>query len=86
MLDGRSPAIADPARRRPPAQRALGPSYVTDLARPFRTNLPKVLKRPEALEETFLVCRWVDGRVRRLSFRRGTWRRVENWFDMFRAS
>jgi DNA-binding transcriptional ArsR family regulator len=84
-LDRLFHALADTTRRRLLAQLALGPSKVTDLARPFRVSLPAVSKHLKILEDAGLVSRTVDGRVHRLSLTGGPLEQVETWLDPFRS-
>ena len=78
-------ALSDRTRRELLSTLTLGPSRVTDLARPFRMSLPAVSKHLRILEEAHLVSRRVDGRVHRLTLRGGTLEEVETWLDPFRA-
>jgi DNA-binding transcriptional ArsR family regulator len=84
-LDRLFGALADPTRRRLLARLALGPSKVTDLARPFRMSLPAVSKHLKILERAGLVARTVDGRVHRLTLRGRRLEAVEVWLDPFRS-
>jgi DNA-binding transcriptional ArsR family regulator len=78
-------ALSDGTRRRLLAQLALGPSKVTDLARPFRMSLPAVSKHLRILEKAGLVSRVVKGRVHRLSLKGEPLEQVEVWLDPFRS-
>lgn len=84
-LDRLFHALSDATRRRLLAQLALGPSKVTDLARPFAMSLPAVSKHLRILEEAGLAARTVDGRVHRLRLTGGPLEAVETWLDPFRS-
>ena len=78
-------ALSDETRRRLLSQLALGPSKVTDLARPYRMSLPAVSKHLKILEEAGLISRTVDGRIHRLTLTGAPLRQVEVWLDPFRS-
>ena len=78
-------ALADPTRRRLLARLTVGPSKVTDLARPYRMSLPAVSKHLRVLERAGLVARTIDGRVHRLTLTGEPLREVETWLDPYRA-
>lgn len=84
-LDRLFGALADPTRRNLLARLALGPSKVTDLARPYRMSLPAVSKHLRVLESAGLVARRVDGRVHRLRLDGRSLEEVERWLDPFRS-
>jgi len=78
-------ALSDPTRRAILSRLVVGPTNVTDLAKPFRMSLPAVSKHLKILEQARLVSRAVDGRVHRLALRGEPLRHVETWLDPFRT-
>ena len=84
-LDRLFGALADPTRRSLLARLGIGPSTVTELARPYRMSLPAVSKHLKVLEEAGLVARTVRGRVHRIALEGEALEQVEVWLDPFRS-
>jgi DNA-binding transcriptional ArsR family regulator len=84
-LDRLFSALSDATRRHLLARLTLGPSNVSDLARPFRMSLPAVSKHLRILEGAGLISRSIDGRIHRLTLRGRPLEHVETWLDPFRS-
>jgi DNA-binding transcriptional ArsR family regulator len=89
MPDGLSlkfAALADPTRRAMLAQLSKGEASVSDLARPFLTqmSLPAVTKHLKVLEKAELITKTREAQWRPCKLNGGALKDVADWMEPFR--
>jgi DNA-binding transcriptional ArsR family regulator len=80
-LDGLFHALADPARRAIVARLSLGPTPVSELARPLPMSLPSVMQHLGVLEAAGLVRSDKRGRVRTCAIQPAALSLAEQWIN-----
>ena|SRR5215211_830714 len=83
-LDRTFSALSDPTRRDILERLAVGPSSISELARPIGISLPGVLKHVRILEEAKLVETEKRGRVRECRLAAGDMDEVIDWIEHYR--
>ena len=80
-------ALADPTRRAMLAQLSKGETTVSDLAKPFLSNmsLPAVTKHLKVLENAGLVTKTRDAQWRPCTLNGDALKNVANWMEPYRA-
>lgn len=84
-LDGVLHALADPGRRRMVERLTLGPTSVSDLARPFDMSLSGVLQHLRVLEDAGLARSEKQGRVRTYHIQPAALVGLEQWVAQRKA-
>ena len=79
QIDRAFHALADPVRRGMLARLSLGPTTVSELARPLPMSLPAVLQHLKALESSGLVRSRKNGRVRTVTIEPRALGKAEEW-------
>ena len=80
-LDRLFHALADPARRAMVERLTLGPTAVSELARPLPMSLPSAMQHLGVLEAAGLVRSKKAGRVRTCSLDTGALSQIEQWIN-----
>jgi DNA-binding transcriptional ArsR family regulator len=83
-LDRTFSALSDPTRRDILERLAQGPTSVGELARPYRSSLPAVLKHIRVLERARLVTTQKRGRIRECRLDRAPLQDVTEWLELYR--
>jgi len=80
-------ALADPTRRAMLAQLSKGEASVTDLAKPFLSDmsLPAITKHIKVLEKAGLVTKTRDAQFRPCKLNGDGLREVSDWVDEYRV-
>jgi DNA-binding transcriptional ArsR family regulator len=80
-------ALADPTRRAMLAQLSKGEASVSDLAKPFLSNmsLPAVTKHIKVLEKAGLVTKTKDAQFRPCKLNSEGLKEVADWMEEYRA-
>jgi DNA-binding transcriptional ArsR family regulator len=84
-LDLAFQALADPTRRAMVDRLSLGPTSVSDLAKPLAMSLPAVMQHLAILESSGLVASQKVGRVRTCRIEPQALSQVEHWVAERRA-
>ncbi len=72
-------ALADPSRRAMVDRLIVGPTSVSELARPLEMSLPAVVQHLQVLEASGLVRSQKQGRVRTCAIEPAALRTAEQW-------
>jgi DNA-binding transcriptional ArsR family regulator len=83
-LDRTFSALSDPTRRDILERLAQGPTSVRELARPYRSSLPAVLKHIRVLEDARLVATQKRGRIRECRLDPARLQDVTRWLALYR--
>ena len=78
-------ALTDPTRRAVLERLSIGPSPVTELARPFKMALPSFTQHLDVLEESGLVQSSKLGRTRTYRLAPQALRKAERWMEQQRG-
>ncbi len=79
-------ALADPTRRAILSRLSKGEATVTDLAKPFMSNMsaPAITKHSKVLEKAGLISKGREAQWRPCKLEKESLKEVANWMDQYR--